>query len=52
MSSGSGRLKTWFIVNFESFICGPDKFILSVSFSFSISAKRSFFCDCCLTFFC
>ena len=35
-----------------SFACGPDKFILSVNFSFSISGKRSFLCDFCLTFFC
>ena len=28
---------------FESFVCGPDKFILSVRFSFSISGKKVFF---------
>ena len=36
---------------FESFVCGPDKFILSVKFSFSINGKRSFLCACCFTFF-
>ena len=29
---------------FESFVCGPDKFILSVKFSFSINGKKSFLC--------
>ena len=28
---------------FQSFVCGPDKFILSVKFSFSINEKRSFY---------
>ena len=42
VSSGSRRLKTWLIVYFVSLTCGPDKFILSVKFSFSISGKRSF----------
>ena len=48
----SGRLKILFIVYFESFVCGPDKFILSVKFSFSINGKRSFLCVCCFIFFC
>ena len=37
---------------FESFVCGPDKFILSVKFSFSISGKRSFLGGCCFILFC
>ena len=32
---GSWRLKSCFIVYFESISGGPDKFILSVRFSFS-----------------
>ena len=43
MSNGSWRSKTWLIVYFKSFVCGPDKFILWVKFSFSINRKRSFF---------
>ena len=33
----------WFIVYFESLFAGPDKFILSVRFSFSIKGNISFF---------
>ena len=51
-SNGSWRSKTWFIVYFESFIGGPDKFILSVKFSFSINGKVFFLCGCCLIVFC
>ena len=51
VSSGSWRLKTSIIVFFESFVCGPDKFILSVKFIFSINGKRSFLCCCCFIFF-
>ena len=40
------------LIYFESFVCGPDKFILSVRFSFSINGKRSFLCGCCFTLFC
>ena len=43
MSSGSWRSKTLFNVYFESFVCGPDEFILSVKISFSISGKKIFF---------
>ena len=35
LSRGSCRLKTWFIVYFESISGGPDKFMLSLKFSFS-----------------
>ena len=35
------RLNTWFIANFESLFNGPDKFMLSVRFSFSIQGDRS-----------
>ena len=42
VSSGSWRSKTLFIVYFESFVCGPDKFILSVRFSFSIKENGLF----------
>ena len=53
VSSGSWRSKTWFIVYFESFVCGPDKFILSVKFSFSINGNRSFYASrfCWVLFF-
>ena len=52
VSSGSWRSKTWLIVYFKSFICGPDKFNLSVEFSFSINRKRSFLCEFCFILFC
>ena len=42
VSRGSLRLKTWFIVYFESQFGGIDKLILSVKFSFSIKRNRSF----------
>ena len=44
VSSGSWRSKTWFTVYFGSYVSGPDNFILSVRFSFSIKVKGSFFC--------
>ena len=34
VSSGSARLKIWFIVYFESLFGGPDKFILSMRLFF------------------
>ena len=49
---GSRRLKTWFIVYFESLFGGPDKYILSVRFSFSIKGNRSVLYDFCLIGFC
>ena len=52
MSSGSCRLKNWFIVYFESFGSGPDKCIVSVRISFSIKGNGSFLCGCCLIRFC
>ena len=52
VSSGSWRSKTWFIVYFESFVCGPNKFILSVKFSFSINGKKSFLYEWCFIRFC
>ena len=36
---------------FESFVCGPDKFILSVKF-FLINGKKSFLCEGYFIFFC
>ena len=36
VSRGSWRLKTWFIVYFESLFGGADKIILLVRFSLSI----------------
>ena len=42
---GIWRLKTWFIVYFESLFGGPDKFILSVKFSFSFEVNRSVLFD-------
>ena len=50
--SGSYRLKTWFVVYFESFGNGPDKFIVSVRFSFSFKGNGSFLCGSCLISFC
>ena len=35
----------------KSFVCGPDKFILAVRFSFSINGKRSFYASVVLLFF-
>ena len=52
VSRGSWRLKTWFIVYFESLFGGPDKFILSVRFSFSIKGNRYVLYDFCLSGFC
>ena len=49
---GHGGQKLDLLVYFESFVCGPDEFILSVRFSFSINGKRSFLCECCFTLFC
>ena len=46
------KVKTWFIVYFESLIGGPDKFILSFGFSFSIKGNRSFLYNFCLIGFC
>ena len=37
---------------FKPFVGGPDKFMMSVKFSFSINGKGSFLCGCCLIFFC
>ena len=37
---------------FESIFGGPDKFILSVRFSFSIKGNRSVLYDFCLSGFC
>ena len=45
VSRGSWRLKTWFIVYSESLFGGPDKFILSVRFSFSNKRNRSILYD-------
>ena len=36
---------------FGSFVGGPDKFILSGTFSCSIEGKGSFLCGCCFIFF-
>ena len=52
VSRESWRLKSWLIVQFVSFFGGPDKFILSVRFSFSIKGKRSVLYNCCLIGFC
>ena len=52
VSSGSWRLKIWLIVYFESFGSGPDRFMVSVRFSFSIKGNVSFLCGCCLSRFC
>ena len=52
VSRGSWRLKTFFFVYFESMFGGPDKFILSVRFSFSIRRNRSVLYDFCLIGFC
>ena len=52
VSRGSWRLKTWFIVYFESFFGWPDKFMLSVRFSFSIEGNRFVLYNFCLTVFC
>ena len=53
MSSGSWRSKTWLIVYFELFVCGPDKFILSVKFLFQLVEKglfmRVLFCSLLLS---
>ena len=43
VSGGSWRLKTWFIVYFESLFGGPDKFILSVRFFFLLK-RIDLFC--------
>ena len=37
---------------FKSFVGAPDKFIMSVIFSFFIIGKRSFLRGCCLIVFC
>ena len=52
VSRRSWRLKTWFSVYFESLFGGPDKFISSVRFPFSIKGNRSCLYDCCLIGFC
>ena len=36
---------------FESFVCGPDKFILSVRFSFQLTEKSLFYAGVVLLFF-
>ena len=36
---------------FESFVCGLDKFFLSIIFSFSIKGKRNFYANVVLFFF-
>ena len=43
VSSGSWRSKTWLIVYFKSFVCGPDKLILSVKFLFQLTEKGFFY---------
>ena len=52
VSRGSWRLKTWFIVYFDSLFGGPDKFIPSLRFSFSIKGNRSVLYEFCLIGFC
>ena len=52
VSRGPWRLKTWFIVNFESVFGGPDKFLMSVRFSCSIKGNRYVLYDFCLIGFC
>ena len=43
VSRGSWRIKTWFIVYFDSLFRGPDKFIFSFRFYFSPEGNRSVF---------
>ena len=52
VSRGSWRIKTWFIVCFESLFGGPCELILSVRFYFSIKKNRSVSYDFCLIGFC
>ena len=52
VTRGSWRLKTWFIVFFESLFYGPDIFIFSVRLSFSIEGNRSVWYGFCLIGFC
>ena len=46
------KVKTWLIVYFESLFGGPEKFILSVRFSFSIKRNRFSLYNFSLTGFC
>ena len=51
VSRGSWRLKSWFIVYFESLFCVPNKFILSVRFFFLLKGL-DLFCMVLFNWFC
>ena len=52
VSCGSWRLKTWLILYFELIFGGPDRFILSMRFSFSIKGTDLLYNFCLTGFWC